>query len=93
MESRCFYDTGLKYFFRQNLILKDLSKPDQILSHLDELLEETLRYKEGGDTSFGLDCVLFVSRNIIFALCWLRPILSKIDEEVIEIKGDKKSLG
>ena len=52
--------------------LKDLSKPDQILSHLDELLEETLRYKEGGDTSFGLDCgiICFSQKHNLFALCW-----------------------
>ena len=76
--------------------LKDLSKPDQILSHLDELLEETLRYKEGGDTSFGLDCgiICFSQKHNLLRYAGAKTNLyQKIDEEVIEIKGDKKSLG
>ena len=76
--------------------LKDLSKPDQVLSHLDELLEETLRYKEGGDTSFGLDCgvICFSQKRKLLRFAGAKTNLyQKIDEEVIEIKGDKKSLG
>ncbi len=36
--------------------LSDLSQPDRILDQLDELLESTLKYREGSKTNFGLDC-------------------------------------
>jgi len=76
--------------------LSDLSQPDRILDQLDELLESTLKYREGGNTNFGLDCgIICFSRkhNLLRYAGAKTNLYQKIDEEVVEIKGDKKSLG
>ena len=76
--------------------LNDLSQPDQILDQLDELLERTLKYREGGNTNFGLDCgiICFSQKHNLLRYAGAKTNLyQKIDEEVVEIKGDKKSLG
>ena len=76
--------------------LNDSGNPDQILSQLDKLLEETLRYKEGSDTSFGLDCGVICfskEKNLLRYAGAKTNLYRKINSEVIEIKGDKKSLG
>ena len=76
--------------------LSDLSQPDRILDQLDELLESTLKYREGGNTNFGLDCgiICFSQKHNLLRYAGAKTNLyQKIDEEVVEIKGDKKSLG
>ena len=76
--------------------LSDLSQPDRILDQLDELLENTLKYREGGKTNFGLDCgiICFSQKHNLLRYAGAKTNLyQKIDEEVVEIKGDKKSLG
>ena len=76
--------------------LSDLSQPDRILDQLDELLESTLKYREGGKTNFGLDCgiICFSQKHNLLRYAGAKTNLyQKIDEEVVEIKGDKKSLG
>ena len=76
--------------------LSDLSQPDRILDQLDELLESTLKYKEGGNTNFGLDCgiICFSQKHNLLRYAGAKTNLyQKLDEEVVEIKGDKKSLG
>ena len=76
--------------------LSDLSQPDRILDQLDELLESTLKYREGGNTNFGLDCgiICFSQKHNLLRYAGAKTNLyQKLDEEVVEIKGDKKSLG
>jgi serine phosphatase RsbU (regulator of sigma subunit) len=76
--------------------LSDSSQPDRILDQLNELLESTLKYREGGNTNFGLDCgIICFSRkhNLLRYAGAKTNLYQKIDQEVIEIKGDKKSLG
>ena len=76
--------------------LSDLSQPDRILDRLDELLESTLKYREGGNTNFGLDCgiICFSQKHNLLRYAGAKTNLyQKIGEEVVEIKGDKKSLG
>ena len=60
------------------------------------MLESTLKYREGGNTNFGLDCgiICFSQKHNLLRYAGAKTNLyQKIGEEVVEIKGDKKSLG
>ena len=76
--------------------LNDLNQPDRILDQLDELLENTLKHRKGDNTNFGLDCGIICfsqKHNLLRYVVAKTNLYQKIDEEVVEIKGDKKSLG
>jgi serine phosphatase RsbU (regulator of sigma subunit) len=76
--------------------LHDLSQPDVILDQLDELLGKTFKLNSGDSTSFGLDCgvcCFFKEKGILRFAGAKSNLYHKLGEEVIEMKGDKISLG
>ena len=77
--------------------LKDLSHPDAILNDLDEFLQKSLSLNERHQQiDFGLDAGVccFSNKEKIFRYSGAKMNLyRKSDQDVVEIKGDKKSLG
>ena len=74
----------------------DLSKPDQILDSLDFLLEETLKFDENTGTEFGLDggvCCFSQKDKILRFAGAKMNLYYKVENEICELKGNKKSLG
>ena len=74
----------------------DLSKPDQILDSLDFLLEETLKFDENTGTEFGLDggvCCFSQKDEILRFAGAKMNLYYKVENEICELKGNKKSLG
>ncbi len=76
--------------------LHDLSQPDHLLDQLDELLSQTFKLNRGDSTGFGLDCGVccFSKKEGILRFAGAKSNLyQKVGENVIEMKGDKVSLG
>ncbi|MDG2196610.1 MAG: SpoIIE family protein phosphatase [SAR324 cluster bacterium] len=74
----------------------DLSQPDQILNSLDFLLEETLKFDENRGTEFGLDggvCCFSDQENLLRFAGAKMNLYYKVANNVLELKGNKKSLG
>ena len=77
--------------------IKDLSQPDAILNDLDEFLQKSLSLDETHQqTDFGLDagvCCFSLDAKIFRYSGAKMNLYQKTDQGVVEIKGDKKSLG
>ena len=77
--------------------IKDLSQPDAILNDLDEFLQKSLSLDETHQqTDFGLDagvCCFSLDEKIFRYSGAKMNLYQKTTQGVVEIKGDKKSLG
>ena len=77
--------------------IKDLSHPDTILNDLDEFLQKSLSLDDTNQqTDFGLDagvCCFSLDAKIFRYSGAKMNLYQKTDQGVVEIKGDKKSLG
>ena len=77
--------------------IKDLSQPDAILNDLDEFLQKSLSLDETHQqTDFGLDagvCCFSLDEKIFRYSGAKMNLYQKTAQGVVEIKGDKKSLG
>lgn len=76
--------------------IEDLSQPDIILNQLDEFLEETLKLKDNKNTDFGLDggvCSFSKKHQILRYAGAKLSLYQKLNGELKEFKGDKKSIG
>ena len=77
--------------------IKDLSHPDTILNDLDEFLQKSLSLDEAHQqTDFGLDagvCCFSLDEKIFRYSGAKMNLYQKTTQGVVEIKGDKKSLG
>ena len=76
--------------------LNNLSQPDRLLDQLDKLLSQTFKLNKGDSTGFGLVCGVccFSKKEGILRFAGARSNLyQKVGENVIEMKGDKVSLG
>ena len=77
--------------------IKDLSQPDTVLNDLDEFLQKSLSLDETHQqTDFGLDagvCCFSLDEKILRYSGAKMNLYQKTDQGVVEIKGDKKSLG
>ena len=77
--------------------IKDLSHPDTILNDLDEFLQKSLSLDDTHqETDFGLDagvCCFSLDAKIFRYSGAKMNLYQKTDQGVVEIKGDKKSLG
>ncbi len=77
--------------------IKDLSQPDAILNDLDEFLQKSLSLDETHQqTDFGLDagvCCFSLDEKIFRYSGAKMNLYQKTEQGVVEIKGDKKSLG
>ena len=77
--------------------IKDLSQPDAILNDLDEFLQKSLSLDETHQqTDFGLDagvCCFSLDEKIFRYSGAKMNLYQKSAQGVVEIKGDKKSLG
>ena len=77
--------------------IKDLSQPGDILNDLDEFLQKSLSLDQNHkQTDFGLDAGVccFSNEERIFRYSGAKMNLyQKLNQDVVEFKGDKKSLG
>ncbi len=77
--------------------IKDLSQPDAVLNDLDEFLQKSLSLDETHQqTDFGLDagvCCFSLDEKIFRYSGAKMNLYQKSAQGVVEIKGDKKSLG
>ena len=77
--------------------IKDLTHPDTILNDLDEFLQKSLSLDDTHQqTDFGLDagvCCFSLDAKIFRYSGAKMNLYQKTDQGVVEIKGDKKSLG
>ena len=77
--------------------IKDFSQPDTILNDLDEFLQKSLSLDETHQqTDFGLDagvCCFSLDEKIFRYSGAKMNLYQKSAQGVVEIKGDKKSLG